>query len=416
MGDKTGRGDRVIDIRNAFKSALFFSQLLFFKREYDVIFIYRNTFIRRGGINHLLEPFVESCKKHGLSYLLLESRHYQKRSGYRYLESSEAVPYNLITFLRIKLRKLYKAEGADSEIGSPWIEREEKIAKVLQRLFFGNLKTRLFVTLVGNNNVAFLKSIYPDTAFAEYQHGIFWCQYDFDTLALRNHQRNTQNRDTTLLLYGEGFADVYAQCPRAMAYPSSNIKVIGSSLPVPEYRSRQNRKTILYTLQNVDMQSNESYYRMIRSLIAVNAEYLERNGYSILFKNHPRYEREDALVFEEAYPFISFAGDDTSMDLLDDVCIHITSKSTTALDTALHSIPTIFIDMLELRSPRVIFFDQYRYPLNDFIIKLPSSLKGLLQSLDDPDYYSECSRQVFEWARYYYQDFNEEVFLDLLAD
>ena len=399
---------------NALKSTWFFSKLLFFKKEYDVIFIYRNTFIREGGTNHLLKPFIESCDRFGISYLLLESRHHQAASGHRYLCDTDAVPYNLISFLQRKLRRIFGKTGIVYDTNREWVEREEKVANVLQKLFFRNLQTKLFITLVGNNNMAFLKSIYTDTLFAEYQHGIFWCHYDSKSLREHRFLRKTQNRNTILLLYGEGFARVRAICPEAMAYPDENLRVIGSYFSIPDYRQRDNYRTILYTLQNIDMGSNESYYAMIKEVINHNADFLQKGGYRILFKNHPRYERNDPLHFEEEYPFISFIGDEEPMGMLDDVSIHITSKSTTALDAALHSVPTIFIDMLEVRSPKEILFDQYHYPLENFRVERPPALAELLRSLEDQDYYRECSRKAYEWACEYYQDFDKQVLFDLL--
>ena len=405
-----------MNLRDAFKSTLFFSKRLFFKQEYDVVFIYRNTFVRRDGTNHLLKPFVESCETHGFRYLLLESRHYQKSSGFRYLCNDNAVPYNLISYLQGRLRRYYSRPGVDYGMGPRWIEREERVAKVLQKLFFRNLRAKLFVTLVGNNNMAFLKSIYPNSIFAEYQHGIFWCHDDPISLKLNHFLRKTQNKDTIMLLYGEEFAKVRAHCPEKMAYLHKNLRVIGYYSPVPGYSPKQNSKTILYTLQNIDMESNERYYRMIKTVIVRNAEFLQQNGYRILFKNHPRYERDDALVFEEEYPFVSFVGDEEPMNMLDDISIHITSKSTTALDAALYSLPTIFIDMLEIRSPKEIFFNQYHYPLTDFRVEKASDLEGLLRSLEDQEHYGECSRKVYDWGREYYQDFDEQVFVDLIAE
>ena len=165
-------------LRNTLLSASFFLKLLFVKKHYDVIFIYRNTFIRQGEKNLLLKPFIDLCKKNNYNYLLLESRHYQEETGYQYLENKEAVPFNLINYLRIKLRRFAKVEHADEGLGAAWMEREKKVGKILYRLFFKNLETKLFLTLVGYENIAFMKSIYPNSTFAEYQHGVFWCPDD----------------------------------------------------------------------------------------------------------------------------------------------------------------------------------------------------------------------------------------------
>ena len=404
-----------MQVKNAIKSVWFFSKLIFFKKEYDVVFIYRNTFIREDGVNHLLKPFIKSCEDHGLRYLLLESRHWQKSSGYRYLYGNDAVPFNLISFLQGKLRKVLSKPDIDYGLLLRWQEREAKIAGILQKLFFRNLHTKLFLTLVGNNNMIFLKDIYPDTLFAEYQHGIFWCRQDPSLFKRDAILRKTVYKKTTFLLYGKGFEKIFNNCPETMAYPSERLKVLGAYFPIPPYRHRSNNRTILYTLQNVQMDSNADYYQTIKDLIACNADFLQRHGYRIIFKNHPRYERNDALRFDTKYPFISFAEDNASMDILESVSLHITSKSTTALDAALRSIPTVFIDMLEVRSPGDIFFRQYHYPLTNFRVEKPADLGDILPKLEEEEYYGECSRKVYEWGLEYYQDFDEQVFLDLIT-
>ncbi len=297
-----------------------------------------------------------------------------------------------------------------------WFKREKKVATVLHRLFFRNLRAKLFITLVGNNNMVFLKMLYPHSLFAEYQHGIFWCPDDARTLRIRRLQKEFYNKETYYLLYGKGFARIHASCPDARAHPDNKIKVIGSYFPVPDYTQKRNEKTILYTLQNIDMKNNEAYYQTIRTLISENADFLQQNGYTILFKNHPRYERTDVLSFDDDYSFVSFIDDNAIMELSEQISIHITSKSTTALDAALHSIPTIFVDMLGIRSPKKIFFDLYRYPLNDFRITEPKKLKKLLHDLEETIYYQSCSQKVYAWAREYYQDFNEKIFLELLKE
>ena len=297
-----------------------------------------------------------------------------------------------------------------------WYAREKSVGKVLKKLFFKNLRVGLFITLNGNDSISFLKIIYTNSFFAEYQHGIFWCSYNYQNLPFYKFFREVLNKDTILLIYGEGFRKIRTQCEEMMMFPGKHIQVIGAYFQLQKFTLRPNSNTILYTLQNIDMSENGNYYRVIKKLINYNVKFLLQNGYTILFKNHPRYKRNDPLIFDEEYPFVSFAGDEEPMNMLDDISIHITSKSTTALDVALYGIPTIFIDMLKERSPKDIFFDQYHYPLSNFRVEKPSDLEELLRDLEDQEYYEQCSRKVYNWGCEYYQDFDEQVFLDLISE
>jgi hypothetical protein len=102
--------------------------------------------------------------------------------------------------------------------------------------------------------------------------------------------------------------------------------------------------------------------------------------------------------------------------IIDDISLHITSKSTTAFDLALKGIPTVFVDMLESRSPKDIFFNQYNYPIKEFILSDEVRLQYLLSIIEDDEKYQEYSQLVYNWAREFYQDFNEEKFLSFLRN
>jgi len=401
-------------IRNNLLSALFFGKLFFVKKKYDIVFIYRNTFNREEGENVLLHPFLELCKKKGHKYLLLESRHVQDETGYPYLENKNAIPFNFINYLRTKLRQVVRVKHTDNGLGPQWIKRERAVAGILKKLFFRNLETKLFITLVGYENVAFLKFIYKNTTFAEYQHGVFWCADDRETREINFFRKNSLNTNTYYLTYGKGFCDVYKRCPGRLPYFAKNVISLGYYREISPLKKKNNNKTILYTLQNVDMENNSRYYQSIKEIVERNADYLSLNGYHILFKNHPRYERGDPLIFKKNYSFISFIDDTKSLTNFSDISLHITSKSTTAFDASVQGIPTVFVDTCEERSPSKIFFDLYQYPLKDFKITQAGSLQNILKRTENPEFYHLCRKEVYIWSQSYYQAFDESIIIDLL--
>jgi len=404
-----------MDLKSFYKSLKFFLKLLFIKKNYDVVFVSFNHFNRgKNGENIFFKPFIDVCKNNNLNYVYLEETDL-KGAFNNYPRNKDAIPLDFITFLQVILRKLFSKENRDYSKYDIYYEREIKVSKFLKRLFFKNFKSNVYIMLA-HNNVVLWREINKKAFIMDYQHGMIWNGHDSTMINNKPAPIKKLNNVKTLV-YGKGFQELLISNDKTNFFNKKNVIPIGYYLPINSFKHKNNNKIILYTLQNVDMESNEKYYNIIKKIIFTNADFFEKNGYKIFFKNHPRYDKNDKLVFDKHFSFIYFINDNLSLKEFlrtKNVSIHITSKSTTAFDVALRGIPTIFIDMLKIRSPREMFVEQYKYPFENFIINKPIQLQKILNELENTEYYNKVSSKVYEWARYFYSDFDEKLFFKLV--
>jgi len=396
-----------------FKSILYFISIMFKNKNYDIAFVYLNHFNREGE-NPFFKNFIEVCKENNINYIEFEETDL-KGAYSHYPRNPEAVPLDFITLIQVLLRKIFTKKNKNYSIEEydNYYKREKKVSKIIKDIFFRKFNAKMYIVLA-NNNVTLWREINPLSKIIDYQHGMIWNGHDTTLINSKPHSIKIKNNIINMV-YGRGFKELLIRFDKTGFYSKKNIIDIGFYQKLSPYQKRKNKRVILYSLQNVDLSSNKEYYEVIKKIIYANKNYFIENNYQIIFKNHPRYDRNDKLIFEEELSFLSWMDDNASIDkIIDDVSLHITSKSTTAFDFALKGIPTIFVDMLESRSPREIFFNQYNYPINEFILTDETQLQQLLPATEDDKRYQEYSKLVYDWAREFYQDFDEEKFLNLI--
>lgn len=398
---------------NYWSSMKYFFKAIFLKQKCDVVFVALNHFNRgENAKNNFFQPFKDSCKKHNINYIIFEETDL-KGAFNMYPRNKGAIPLDFITLLQVILRKLFSQRNLNYTMYDNYYKREVLISKILKLLFFRKFKSNIYIVLA-HNNVTLWRVINPNSFIIDYQHGMIWNGHDGTLIDSKPSKIKVLN-DVISMVYGKSFQDLLFQEDKTNFYTEKNVIDIGFFQKVPALTKKINNKTILYTLQNVDMESTFEYYKMIQNIIYDNKEFFQKNGYKILFKNHPRYDRNDKLLFDANLSFLSFIEDNILIEnIVDDIAIHITSKSTAAFDVALRGIPTIFIDMLEARSPSEMFIRQYNYPLNNFIITETKQVEKILVRLENQNYFEETSFRVYNWARSFYQDFDESKFLKLL--
>ena len=94
----------------------------------------------------------------------------------------------------------------------------------------------------------------------------------------------------------------------------------------------------------------------------------------------------------------------------------MTFHSTSAFDASTIGIPTIFIDMMEVLSPNDMFLNQYDYPCKDLVIKDYKDFKNILINIDNKEIFNQCSNDVYQWSKEFYDDFDEKVFQNFISD
>lgn len=399
--------------KHFYKSIKYFISHNFYKEEYDVVFVYHNHFNRGGnGENMFFEPFISTCKEHDINYKVFEETSLDGKFS-MYPRNKDAIPLDFLTLVQFILRKIFSSNRIDYSNYDNFYKREVKVSKVLKTIFFRQFKSKIYIVLA-HNNVELWRVVDPKSIIIDYQHGMIWNGHDNILVNSMPAEIKVYN-DLTIMLYGKGFKQLLLENDKTNFFNDKNTIDIGYYLPISPLNKKLNNKVILYTLQNVDLESNTEYYNMIKNLLYDNKEFLEKNGYKVLIKNHPRYNRNDKLTFDEDLSFVSFVDDNILIDdLVDKVSIHLTSKSTTTFDLALKGIPTIFTDMLDVRSPRDMFINQYNYPFENYIMKDVKELESVLLNLENENIFNETSIEVYNWARKFYQDFDNNKIIKLL--
>ena len=233
--------------------------------------------------------------------------------------------------------------------------------------------------------------------------------------------RLKSDNDVVALVHGDRYKSLLIDSDKSGFYSENNVLTVGLDKVLnPSQKMSLNNKKILFTLQLtpdfLDKKVNKHYVEIVKKIIDVNAEFLSKNNYEIIFRHHPRYNRHDCPDIDIDYDFATFESKKQLSDLLNSVSLHMTLHSSSAFDAATIAIPTIFIDMLEEISPNDMFLKQYEYPCKDLVIKDYKDLKNILLKIDNNEAYNDRCDDVYQWSKDFYHDFDETVFQDFLLD
>ena len=426
------------------KSFLYFLRGSFKRIDVDVVFHYNNHLNRgRNGEPILFLPLINACKSNNNKYLIFEDTDLAGAfSGYpRY---SEAIPFEFITLLQIVLRKCKRNVKNYNE----YRNREIIISRILRHLFFRRFYARSFIT-IATHNVILFREVLPDGQIFDYQNGII---YDpKGNYGLKNHEKDSQNvitdnavrapilgmgrsdlingkapsnkqeNDVKTLVYGDNFRELLISRDKDNYYNKSNVITIGhyfQKVRMNEDLNFRNNKCILFTLQvtpDMDLFPIKHYYRIIRCLLKPNITFLSKNKYTLLLKHHPRFNN----VFEDKFlrnlPFSRFVNHKQTVDdTLENVSIHMTFMSTTSIEAAIQGIPTIFIDIDNVKSPKHIFFEQYKYPFSKLRVDSAERFIHTLKKFENKIFYQLVCERVREWSKSLYKEFNDKAFIETL--
>ena len=426
------------------KSFLYFLRGSFKRIDVDVVFHYNNHLNRgRNGEPILFLPLINACKANNNKYLIFEDTDLRGAfSGYpRYFE---AIPFEFITLLQIVLRKFKRNVKNYNE----YRHREILISRILRHLFFRRFYAKSFIT-IATHNVILFRQMSPDGQIFDYQNGII---YDpKGTYGLKNLEKNTQSvitdnavrapilgmgrsdlingkapsnkqeNNVKTLVYGENFQELLISSDRDNYYNKSNVITIGhyfQKVKVNENSKFSNKKCILFTLQvtpDMDLSSIKNYYRIIRCLLNPNISFLSENKYTLLLKHHPRFNNTFEDKFLRNLSFSRFVNHKQIVDdTLANVSIHMTFMSTTSIEAAIQGIPTIFIDIDNVKSPKHIFFEQYRYPFPKFRIDSAERFNYTLKMFENKIFYQSVCERVREWSKSLYKEFDDKAFIETL--
>ena len=406
------------DLKSFLKSMRYFISVLFIKKEYDVIFIYENHFNRgKNGENLFLFPMIESCKKNNIKYIVFEDTDL-KAAFSSFPRNKEAIPLDFISLLRIIYRKFYKNKNFIKGKNRYYFDREKNFAFLMKKTFFKNFKFQYCINMAGEN-LSLFRGLDKNAILSEYQHGTIYNGHE-DYLINNRVDNYIYKNKANFLVFGKGFKELLINQDKSGYYNENNVIDIGinSSLITKKNNMQKQQNIILFTSQlTTDLPQNtmKEYIKILKSLIDKNKLYFKKFNYKIIFKHHPRYNDKECPNIDLDKNLIEIVDSKETLDeLLDKVKIHMTFRSTTAFEAGLKGVPTIFINMLDFFTKDDIFFEQYNYPLEDFKIIKTNQLGRILELIEEENKYEEISKNVYSWAREFYQDFDEEKFLNLI--
>lgn len=382
------------------QSAYFFFKLQFRKKKFDVVFVNSVVFNRGiSGENQLFLPFVQVCNQLNLKYLIIEDADLKGEYS-SFKRNEEAVPYDFVSLVATLIRKIYKKRLEKLNK----LDGEKLVNEKLNSLFFRNFDSSIYITLIWNK-VSLWRLISPEAMIVDYQHGI----------TMDGHKGYIVNgipalvkssNDISTFVYSDLIKNILIKNDRTAFYNDNNVITIGVLKKDLTRLKNNESKNILFSLQITPDHAQDvicKYKRSVLDLVQTNSNYLKKNRLNLLVKHHPRYANDGGELISQ--PFIKEV--DGNIDqLLEITKIHLTFNSTSAIDAALHGIPTIFIDMIENFSPKNIFFDQFQYPYSELLVTDSSQLVQAIDFIENN--YEQLSRGVFKWAEELSNDFNYE--------
>lgn len=397
------------------KSFVYFSKMVFIKKEYDVIFVYLNHFNRgENGTNLFLKPFFETCEKNNIKYEVFEDT--DLKGAYdKYPRGTNNIPLDFITLLRIFLRKLWKKQYINTDDYNIYYQREKKISLFLKKLFLRNLRYKVCINMAGDT-IELFRVIAPNAVLCEYQHGLIGeAKHSVVYRGIPNPKIKMNN--VKLLVYGQGFVNTLSFLDRTNYYDKDTVIPIGYSIkkPLKEVRNH-NSKRILFALENAQDFSQmilQKYIKEVELLLTVNKKLIESLGYKIIYRNHPRYNPDyQVKIISQA---ITQSTSESIFEDLEKVDLLITFHSTSVFDAALLNIPTILINTnLKEFSPKKIYLEDYKYPLKQLVVNRFQDLSNILEYLINDENYKNASKKINTWSNDYYHEFDEKKFFTLL--
>lgn len=407
------------NLKDFLSSFIYFMKLIFTSKNYDVVFM-STSFFNRGqeGENYLLSPMIKYCIENELRYVVFEETYFKSYLNYKV--NKKSTPFIFISLIQIILRKLFNFLNKTPINKNEIYLREVKISNILKRIFFKRFHSKVFITLIWNNSTLW-RTVNPDACIVDYQHGTIW----------NGHQGFLKNgyplkeikiNNIVTLVYSDFFKHLLIENDKSCFYNDRNVYTVGLKKTTNKIGDIKNIKKILFTLQIApdfnENKVNEKSVEIVQKLLNTNTKFLQKNNYEIIFRHHPRYSKFNCPDIEIDHEYARFDNKTPLSELLSASSIHLTFSSTSALDAAMLSIPSIFIDMHSHWQflPKEIFFEQYKYPCKDLVVKNFEDLEHILLKLESQTIFESVSNDVYKWSNDLYSDFDESVFADFLSN
>lgn len=364
----------------------FFSCIFLKKQQYDVIFYYPQHFNGLQGEPPYFLFLLDVCKKYGFKYLLLEEPDYLTNKP----RNKEALPLDFIWLLVLVLRKLFYPSLS-------FIDKEHKIGRLLN--FFWQIKSRNIIT-ISQSFQGIFRGLYPNSKLFDYQHGVLskeFVSYHQDGAVAPQILKNKVD----VLLFGKQVKEMLSNV-KGGEYFKKNSHVLGIDSNFINTHSLFN-KSILLSLQisiSHTRAENEIFLNSTYQLL----QDLNGKGYTVYIKEHPRFNNCIDISSFYQFNFVKLTTQ-SIQECLTFCSLHLTEYSTSVFEAIDQGVPTILTQF----NPRFgILLDEYHFPQNKL------DVLQQIEELKDVEKYQKTIKVQSDWAKGYYEPFNEELFVNLI--
>ena len=374
----------------SFYRSLSFCSYLKSNDKTDVLFYYPQYFSYQSKFPLLISPLIKSLKKNDLTCVVIE----EPNINYKKKRSKDVIPFDLIWFLVIVLRKFYR--------GKNYNKIDTKIGKLLSN-FFGFKRDVKNIITISQSFQSIFKGMFPKATLYDYQHGLISSKY----LGYINGNKVAEHilrNQSNVLLYGQGFRNKLLSLEKGEYFENHSF-VIGSIYKDYNKPKASFNGNILFTLQFSKSHSKEFNYLLLEKTIEC-FDKIKSNKLDIVLylKEHPRFENclETDILYE--YDFVKHAPN--NLDDCFELCsLHLTEYSSVLFDTLRAGIPTI---LTAFTKEMDIYENEYNFPSNEM------SIIEKFKQIQDVSNYKKLINKQIKWSKNLYQPFNEKYFIELI--
>lgn len=373
-----------------------YSQIIF-KKRVDVIFYYPQHFNRsKEGTNPYFDPLMKVCNENEIRYVVIE----EPAGGTDKPHNSKTLRGDALLLTILIIRKLIR-----TILKYDYIKQERIVAKIINIITFGKLKVKKYITISGSMEHLFC-FINKNGKVYDIQHGIIYSKHQGYFYKDGKIRDELHISNLNFLVYGEGTYNAFFRNKDNINILKDRVKIIGCPLENGVKENKKGGKNIFYSLQYTsdDLWDKNEF----TNLFIDSVKHINKYNFKVEYKHHPRFDYSVDLQ-KECNGYDIRETKDRIDEIIKRTKLHITYFSTTAFEFAAHGVPTYFLISDIIPDGKIIFYDEYEYPLY-----MDNTIEEVLERLDNPKYSEEDSKIVKEWYNKFYTPFNKQAFYDII--
>ncbi len=377
-----------------FSSLSFYRSLSFYSYlksndKTDVLFYYPQHFSFQSKFPLFISPLIKSLKKNDLTCVIIE----EPNINYKKKRSKDVIPFDLIWFLVIILRKFYR--------GKNYNKIDIKIGMLLSN-FFGFKRDVKNIITISQSFQSIFKGMFPRATLYDYQHGLISSKY-YGYINGNSVAQHILNNQSNVLLYGKGFRSKLLSLEGGKYFKEHSF-VIGSIYKDYSKPKATFNGNILFTLQFTKSHSKEFNDLLLEKTIEC-FDIIKSNKLDVVLylKEHPRFENCLATDILYEYDFVKCAPHSLN-DCFELCSLHMTEYSSVLFDSLRAGMPTL---LTAFSTEMNIYQNEYNFPSDKL------SLIENFEQIQDDSFYKKLISTQIKWSKELYEPFNEKYFIEL---